>query len=293
MKRVGISMMCVAAALAAGCHKKAPQGQVAATVNGQEVTLEEINTELQASNVPPNADKKEAQRAILQRVIDRKLLIGAAEDKKLDKSAEYLSAKRRTDEVLLAQTYARQQLAAVPLPTESEITAFMNQHANAFGQREQLVVDQIRFPPPKDMKSLTTLQGDHDMAAVAAHLTAMGITFTRGQAGMDSASAPPQLIKLIATQPTEPFVIPDRGQVTINVVVSRKPITVDPQQSKSAAVAAWRQQKFEEMITQQITALRNSAKVSYQNGFAPPATTAGSPGASAKAATAPAATPAQ
>ena len=238
------------------------------------MTLEEVNTELQASNVPPNADKKEAQRAILQRVIDRKLLVGAAEDKKLDKSAEYLSTKRRSDELLLAQSYARQQLSAVPLPTDAEITTFMNAHANAFGQREQLLLDQIRFAPPKDLKTLNALQGDHDMAAVAAHLTAMGIKFSRGQAGMDSASAPPTLLKMISSQPNEPFVIPDRGQVTVNLVVGHKPIPIDPQQAKSAAVTAWRQQKFEDLISQQIAALRSGAKITYQNGFSPPTTPA-------------------
>lgn len=276
MKRVGISMMCVAMALVSGCHRKSPQGQVAATVNGEEVTLEEINTELQASNVPRNADKKAAQREILQHVIDRKLLVGAAEDKKLDKSAEYLSTKRRSDELLLAQIYARQQLTAVPLPTDAQITSFMSEHANAFGQREQMILDQIRFAPPKDLKTLSGLQGDHSMEAVASHLTAMGINFSRGQAGMDSAQAPPQLLKLIAAQPTEPFVIPDRGQVTVNLVLSRKAIPMDPQQGKSAAVAAWRQEKFQELIAQQVDSLRAAAKISYQNGFTPPANAPGS-----------------
>lgn len=280
---IRFGMVCAAAALVAGCHKGAPQGQVVATVNGQEVTLQELNAEVQSANLPPNADKQAAQRAMLQRLIDRKLLVGAAEDKKLDKSAEYLAAKRRADELLMVQLLARQQLTAVPVPTDSQVTQFMAEHPNAFGQREQLTLDQIRFAPPKDLKQLKALEGDHTMDAVAAHLSAMGIKFERGQAGLDTANAPSQLIKVMDAQPNEPVVIPDRGMLTVNVVVARKPVPVDPQQARAAAVAAWRQQQFQNMIDSQVKQLRSSAKIDYQPGFSPPAAPAASGAAPAPA----------
>ena len=77
-KRLAISTMCAAAALLAGCHRGAPDGQVAATVNGEEVTLQELNTEIQASNIPQGMDKQVAQQQALQHIIDRKLLLDAA-----------------------------------------------------------------------------------------------------------------------------------------------------------------------------------------------------------------------
>ena len=276
-RRLAVTSMCAAIALLAGCNRSSPQGQVAAVVNGDEVTVQELNAEVQGQNIPQGADKQEVQRNVLQRVIDRKLLIGTAKEKGLDKNAEYLSAKRRADELLLAQSYARQQLAAVPLPTDAEVNKFMADHPNVFGGREQLTVDQIRFAPPKDMQLLRQLNGDHSMDAVAAHLTRMGIKFSRGPAGLDSAAAPPALMKLIADQPSEPFVVPDRGMVTISVVTGRKAAPTDPQQAKAAAVQAWRQQKFDDLLRQQLATLRTSAKITYQNGFSPPA--AGQPGA--------------
>lgn len=274
MKRVGIGLVCVAALLA-GCKPKTPQGQVVATVNGQEVTLQELNAETSAANLPANADKKEVQRAMLQRVIERKLLVATAEDKGLDKTGDFITSKRRVDETLLAQAYAKQQLAAVPVPTDADISKFMADHANAFSQREKLTLDQIRMAMPKDINSLKSLEGDHSMDAVAAHLTQMGIKFGRGTITIDSGQLPTQLIKAINSQPaTEPFVVPDRGMITISVVTARQPIPIDPQQAKSGAVGAWRQQKFEEMLTQQVATLRSQAKITYQDGFAPPANAA-------------------
>jgi peptidyl-prolyl cis-trans isomerase C len=270
-KRVAISMMCATAALVAGCHKGAPEGQVAAVVNGDEVTLQEVNTELQA-NPPQTTDKQIAQRDALQRIIERKLLLGAAREKKIDKSPEYQSQKLRADELLLAQTYAKQQLSAVPVPKDADIQQFMAEHPNAFSNREQLQLDQIRFPAPKDLKQLSVLQADHNLNAIAAHLTAMGIKFERVPAGLDSASVPTDLIKAINALPAgEPFVLPSNGLITVSVVSGRRAVPTDAAQARRAAVGAWRQQKFASLITDQLKGMRDTAKITYQNGFAPPA----------------------
>jgi len=271
-KRLAISTMCAAAALLAGCHRGAPEGQVAATVNGEEVTLQELNTEIQASNVPQGMDKKVAQQQALQHIIDRKLLLSAARDKKIDKSPEFQAQKQRTDELLLAQTYAKQQLNAVPVPTDGDIQKFMSEHPNAFATRETLQLDQIRFRPnPSDVKKLSVIQADHNLDAVAAHLTGLGIKFDRVKAGLDTAQVPTDLIKAINNLPAgEPFVLPTNGIITVNVVVGHQPIPTDSTQARQGAVGAWRQQQFTKLIGDQLKTMKDGAKITYQNGFAPP-----------------------
>ena len=285
-KRLAFSTMCAMAALLAACHKGVPEGQVAATVNGEEVTLQELNTEIQASNLPQGVDKQEAQRQALQRIIDRKLILNAARDKKIDKSPEFQSQKQRTDEILLVQAYAKQQQAVVPVPNDSDISKFMSEHANAFGNRELLQLDQIQFRPgPNDIKKLDVIKSDHNLDAVAAHLTGLGIKFKRVKAGLDSAQAPTDLIKAInALPPGEPFVIPTNGMVTVNTVIGRQASSGgDPAEMRQQAVAAWRNQQFAKLISGKLKELRDGAKITYQTGFAPPADKK-KPGAAAPAA---------
>jgi EpsD family peptidyl-prolyl cis-trans isomerase len=271
-KRLAISTMCAVAALLAGCHKGAPEGQVAATVNGEEVTLQELNTEIQASNIPQGADKQVAQQQALQHIIDRKLLLTAARDKKMDKSPEFQSQKQRADELLLAQTYAKQQFAAVPVPTDADISKFMAAHANAFANRETLQLDQIRFrPTPADVKKLSVIEADHNMDAVATHLAGLGIRFDRVKAGLDTAQVPTEMMKAINALPAgEPFVLPTNGIVTVNAIIGRQPIAGDTAQARQNAVGAWRQEQFNKLIGDQLKSLRDSAKISYQAGFSPP-----------------------
>jgi peptidyl-prolyl cis-trans isomerase C len=285
-KRLAISTMCAAAALLAGCHKGVPEGQVAAVVNGEEVTLQELNTEIQASNIPQGMDKKVAQQQALQHIIDRKLLLDAARDKKIDKTPEFQAQQKRADELLLAQTYAKQQLAAVPVPTDGDIQKFMAEHPNAFGSREALQLDQIRFrPAASDVKKLAIIQQDHSLDAVAAHLTGLGIKFDRVKAGLDTAQVPTDLIKAInALPPGEPFVLPTNGIITVNTVVGHQAIPTDPAQARQGAVGAWRSQQFTKLISDQLKTLKDSAKITYQNGFSPPPEKKpGTPGAPAAA----------
>jgi len=272
-KRLAFSTMCAMAALLAACHKGVPEGQVAATVNGDEITLQELNTEIQSNNIPQGMDKQVAQREALQHIIDRKLLLTVARDKKIDKSPEFQSQKQRTDELLLAQTYAKQQQAVVPVPNDADISKFMAEHPNAFGNREILQLDQIRFrPTPSDIKKLSVITSDHNMNAVAEHLTGIGIKFDHIKTGLDTAQVPNDLIKQInALAPGEPFVLPTNGILTVNAVIGHQSIPSDPAQARQTAVAAWRQQQFTKMISDQLKALRDSAKITYQSGFAPPA----------------------
>jgi peptidyl-prolyl cis-trans isomerase C len=211
----------------------------------------------------------------------------------VDKTPEYQSQKRRVDELLLVQLYAKQQLALVPVPTSTDVATFMGQHGNVFAGREQIALDQLRFPTPTDVTKLKVLEKDHSLDAVSQTLTGMGIKFERSQVGLDSGSVPTDIMKRIDGLPQgEPFVIPQPGFITVNVILSRKPVVIDETKARPAAVNAWRQQKFGEILTKQIEALKSGAKISYQNGFAAPAkptTPAPIPGAGPARAAAPAA----
>ena len=163
----------------------------------------------------------------------------------------------------------------------------MADHPNAFSNREALQLDQIRFRPnPSDIKKLDIIEQDHSLDAVAAHLTGLGIKFDRVKAGLDTAQVPTETMKKISNLPPgEPFVVPTNGIFTVNVVIGHQPIATDSTPARQAAVGAWRNQQFTKLLGDQLKQLKDSAKITYQNGFAPPpekkpATAAG--GAAAK-----------
>ncbi|MBU3078178.1 EpsD family peptidyl-prolyl cis-trans isomerase [Sphingomonas quercus] len=281
-------LVCSGMALAlAACGSKegAPTGQVVATVNGQEVTLQEVNAELAGVQLPQNADRKAVQRDALQRVIDRKLLVDEAKKQELDKTPEYVAQRMRVDETLLAQQLVRKQASAIAQPTQADLDGFMRDNPNMFAQREQLAVDQIRFRPPSDNSILKGLEAVHTQDGVAAALKERNVPFERGRSVIDTAQLPEAVVKKIADLPsTEPFVLPARGFLTINVIVARQAVPVPADQARQVATNGWREKQFNQMISGRMKTLKETAKITYQEGFAPAAGAAGATGAAPAAA---------
>lgn len=217
-----IGVVCMAM-LAAGCDKK-PEGQVAAVVNGDEITLKEINAEIGTANIPEGADSKEIQKAALQRIVERRLLAQAAQEDGLDKTPEFLIRSRQVNDALLVQLLGQRAEKSFQVPDQAAIDKFMADNPSMFAGRKMYVVDRIQFALPADMSKLKSLESSHSMEEVAAQLNSLGIKFERGPAKMDSAQLGQQRLNQILALPSgEPFVIPENGMVTVAIITGETP----------------------------------------------------------------------
>lgn len=268
-RRPMIVVVCMAVLLA-GCDKK-PQGQVAAVVNGDEITLQEINAEIGNANIPAGADAKQVQRTALQRIIERRLLAQSAREDGLDKTPEYLIRSRQIDDALLVQLLGQRTEKTFQVPAQSAIDSYMAKNPSMFANRKIFIVDRIQFALPADMAQLKSLEDDHSMEAVGAKLKNLGINFERGPAKMDSALLGQQRLDQIMALPQgEPFVIPENGLVTVAVITGESPVSANKadlgllatQSLRSAALAKSQQDRLKQA--------RAEGKIQYQPDFAPP-----------------------
>jgi len=280
----------IGSVLLSGCQKEA-SGQVAAIVNDEEVTLQEINTELGQAQLPEGVDRKQAQQGALQRIVERRLLAQAAREDGLDQTPEFLIRRRQLEDALLVQLLGERLGRTTSVPDGSAIDTFMRQNPAVFGGRAVLTMDRIQFAMPSDVSKLRALEDDHSMDAVAATLEQMGIEFARGTAQMDSAVLGQERLTRIRALPAgEPFVIPEGGVVTVAVITGETPQPVQADQARPVAVQMMRNRSLSEGMRSRLEAEKAQAKIEYQAGFAPPA--APSPTPSAAPATT-AATPAR
>ena len=91
--------------------------------------------------------------------------------------------------------------------------------------RELWTVDQIRFPTPKDVKTLAPLVDDHSMNAVVKRLKSLGVAFERSTVQLDTITLPDALVAQVNDlAATEPFVFPRGAVTTINLITARKTI---------------------------------------------------------------------
>jgi EpsD family peptidyl-prolyl cis-trans isomerase len=261
---------CALALLAlSGCKREAT-GQVAAVVNGDEITLAELNQEIGGDQLPKNVDKKAIQRAALQKIIDRRLVAQVAREDGIDKQPEFLARQRQAEELLLIQMFGQKLNRAARMPEASAIDKYIAENPTVFGERTIYQLDRIQFPIPADTKPLQAIKDDHSMDAVATRLNSLGIKFQRSAGGLDSAQIPPQVLARIKALPDgEPFAIPQGRLMTVAVVTGSETRPFVGPEARPVALERLRTQNLENTLGDRLKAARSSAKIEYQSGFAP------------------------
>lgn len=269
MRKLTASSFAACLVLLAGCDREAT-GQVAAVVNGEEITLQELNAEIEAVPVSEGADQKALQQAALQRVIERRLLAQEARKDGLDKSPEFLARKRQVEEAVLVQMLARGVERGSQVPAETAINDYIASNPALFGDRTIYTLDRIQFAIPSDPERLRQLEDAHSMDAVATKLRELGIEFARGPGQMDSAQVGQERLNRILALPNgEPFIFPEGGAVTVAVITGQTEQPISGDQARPIAVQAMRNKNVTEALQQRLNSAKAAAEIDYQADFAP------------------------
>jgi EpsD family peptidyl-prolyl cis-trans isomerase len=270
-KKIVSSSALLAVLLAASACQKKAEGQVVAVVNGEEITLNELNAEIAEMNLPANADKQAARAQILQKMIDRRLLAQAAKEAGIDRDPNYISQERRMDEQLLVSMYGKKAMDTVPVPGNAEVDKFIAEHPAMFADRTRYALNQLQFDMPADANRLKELESANSIEDVANRLTAMGIKFEQGKGALDSAVVPEQVISRINSLPAgEPFIVPQGNKVVVSVVTGTEKVALPPERARPIAAQALRAQSLNKIGEDRLKEAKAKAKIEYQAGYEAP-----------------------
>lgn len=269
LRSVPVIALASLALMLSACQKKA-EGQVVAVVNGEEITLTELNAEIAEMNLPASADKNMVRSRVLQRMVDRRLLVQAAKEAGLDRDPAYLTQERRMQEQLLVSMYGKKAMDTIKVPDPASLDRFISTHPGAFSGRKRFALDQLVIDVPSDPKRLKSLEDAHSLDEVAARLTSMGITFAKGKGTLDSATVNPDILKRIEALPAgEPFIVPQGNKLLINVITGAQPVTLSNEQARQVAAQAMRNEELGKIGESRLKEAKAKAKIEYQPGFEP------------------------
>lgn len=273
--------------LLSACQKKA-EGQVVAIVNGEEITLTELNAEIADLNVPQSADKNQVRAQVLQRMVDRRLLVQAAKEAGLDRDPNYLTQERRMQEQLLVSMFGKKAMDTIKVPEQAALDRFIASRPGAFAERKRYMLNQLVLEIPSDPKRLQSLESAKSLDEVASQLTAMGIAFQRTNGALDSANVPPQVLARIqALPPGEPFIVPNGNRLVVSVIAGSESVALPTDQARQLAVQAMRNEELNKIGESRLKEAKAKAKIEYQAGFEPkaaPGAAQGTPAAAGNAA---------
>lgn len=270
-------------ALVAGCSRggDTPKGQVVATVNGDDITIHELNSELSLARPPADVPRKTVEQVVLARVIERKMLADVARERQLDKNPNFILAQRRVDDGLLVQALQSDIAKKVPIPTREAAEKYIETHPDQFAQRKLYTIDQIQFLRPANIASIG-LEPAKTMGDVADVLTKNKIEFRRNNAGIDALQVNPALVaeigKILARNPNEVFMFADQPQgapapiMYVNKVTDVKvqPFTGEP--AITFAQQVLQRENVQKALVDNLATFKKAsdAKIKYAAGYGPP-----------------------
>jgi len=197
------AMLACGAFIVAGCGepKDKPASQAAAKVNGDEVTVHQINTELQRAaggSIPAGANTEAASKRILEGLIDQTLLVQQAKEAKLDRDPHVLQQLESSRRQILAQAYIDRQAAATP-PTQEEIKEFYAKNPDLFERRRVYGFREFLFERARLTDDVRNqLDGAKTPADIAKVLNAAGIRYRETNSTRPAEALPIEALPRIA-----------------------------------------------------------------------------------------------
>ncbi|WP_119355055.1 EpsD family peptidyl-prolyl cis-trans isomerase [Azohydromonas sediminis] len=276
-----LAALLAVAALLAGCgdptKKERAAQPVAARVNGEAITVPQIDLVLQQQPGLRPQQTDAAARVVLERLIHQQLAVQRAAELKLEREPRVqlqLDAARRE---VLARAYAEHVGAAAAKPNDDEIRRYYDEHPWLFAQRRiyQLQEFAVEARPDQVDALRAQLEATRQTGEFVEWLRANGYRFVATQAVRPAEQLPPAAAKAIAAL--------DDGQALFNVAPTGVQIVVRAGSREQpvdfdAARPAIEQRMLAErrraLVRDDLLAQRQKARVEYVGAFAaspPPA----------------------
>jgi peptidyl-prolyl cis-trans isomerase C len=267
--RVLCAALILAAAGLSACGNKAKDskpGQALASVNGAEITVLQLNEELQRAGVGPS-QQEAASKQLLQALIDRQLLQGEAAREKLERDPRVMQSIERAKALIVAQEYLRKRIGNPPRPTAAEVEDYFNKNPQFFSHRKQFNMNELVIAT-SDLTPALKAAADaaKSLEEVAAWMDAHKVRFARAQVARSTADLSQEMSAQLLRMPKGQLFIVKEGERTLLISIAETreapvPLEVAAQQIEQFLIT----RRNKESAAAELARLRAGAKIEYLN----------------------------
>lgn len=276
MLRPPATLLLAATLLLGACTPQTEADTVAAKVNKEVVTLQQLNEALaRHPNLRPE-DREAVARRLLDALIDQELALQQAEALKLDRQpqvAQQLAAARRE---IMARAFALQASQAAPAPTAAEVQAYFDAHPALFSQRRIYSLQElgIEIQPAEAMALQAQLAAKPDLDDFVQHLRAKDIRFTATAAVRAAEQLQPEHIAAVAQlQEGQAISLRTPNGLQVLHVQAARAAPLRLEEAKASIEQHLGNQRKAAQAQAALKALREGAKIEYRGVFAQSAAT--------------------
>jgi peptidyl-prolyl cis-trans isomerase C len=168
MKKV-LVLLCLVFLLL-GCGKKEEGGKVLATIDGEKITLEEFNKEL--DRIPANMKMlvltQSGKQSFLDRYIVKRLLMEEAKKENIEKDKEFQNRLSDIREQLLIESLLKKKVMTNINPSEEQLKEYYEKNKEKFKTGQEVDTRQILVKTEKEAKEIRAkLDKGEDFADLA------------------------------------------------------------------------------------------------------------------------------
>ncbi len=259
--------------VASACGKKDHAGatQVVAKVNGDEISIHQLNFKLsQMGQISPE-QSKEVSKKVLDRLIDQQLIVQKAREAKLDRDPRVLQALENAKREILVQAYIEQQLSAAKKPSEAEVSEFYSKHPELFEHRHVYKLQElaVAIKPDSVAELEPVVKSAKNLSDVANWLKEKNIEF-KANADVRAAEQLPigLLSKLGEMKEGEMVIIPAQNFINVLMMAGSQEQPLTREKATPLIEQYLLGQHRAEIAKQQEGKLRQDAKIEYLGAFA-------------------------
>lgn len=171
--------------------------QVVATVNGEEITIHQVNFQLARMGQMSEAQGKVAAKQVLTRLVEMQLLKQKAIETKLDKDPAVLQAMESSKDQMLAQAYLEKLMTKTPKASTAETDTFYKEHPELFENRRVFRLQELIVSVSKDKsaETETSLKAIKGINEIATWLKDKNLPFTINSNVKAAEQLPLELLK--------------------------------------------------------------------------------------------------
>ncbi|MBI5750790.1 MAG: peptidyl-prolyl cis-trans isomerase, EpsD family [Hydrogenophilales bacterium] len=267
-------LVLLAVTVVAGCGGKdkadaKAKTQVAAKVNGSEITVHQINFALQRLGPQNEAQAKEASKQVLRILVEQEMLYQKALEAKLDRDPQVVQALEFSRRQYLAQAYLARQVKPVK-PGDADIKAYYKQHPELFEQRRVFNLQEItaQMKPEQQAELQKVLEKPISMEQIAQWLKSRNIQFTGTNSARAAEQMPPEYLKRIAQlQNGQIGTLRSSNSVMLVRMLGSQPQAVNETQAKPAIEQLLAKQKNIELASAEMKKVRDASKIVFLGDY--------------------------